>query len=53
MKNVLLLETIADEALELLEKAENIQIFTAYGDEPLEKILSEKRASRNTDANII
>ena len=41
MKNVLLLETIADEALELLEKAENIQIFTAYGDEPLEKILSE------------
>jgi D-3-phosphoglycerate dehydrogenase / 2-oxoglutarate reductase len=41
MKNVLLLETIADEALELLKKAENIQIFTAYGDEPLAKIMAE------------
>ena len=41
MKNVLLLETIADEALELLEKAENIQIFMAYGDEPLAKIMAE------------
>jgi D-3-phosphoglycerate dehydrogenase / 2-oxoglutarate reductase len=41
MKNVLLLETIADEALALLSHAENIQIFTAYGDEPLAKILSE------------
>jgi hypothetical protein len=38
MKNVLLLETIADEALELLQKAENIHIFTAYGNEPLAKI---------------
>jgi D-3-phosphoglycerate dehydrogenase / 2-oxoglutarate reductase len=41
MKNVLLLETIADEALALLTGAENIQIFTAYGTEPLSKILSE------------
>ena len=41
MKNVLLLETIAEEAFELLKKAENIQIFTAYGDDPLAKILSE------------
>jgi D-3-phosphoglycerate dehydrogenase / 2-oxoglutarate reductase len=41
MKNVLLLETIADEALELLKQAENIQIFTTYGDESLAKILSE------------
>ena len=41
MKNVLLLETIADDALEILKSAENIQIFTAYGDEPLAKILSE------------
>jgi D-3-phosphoglycerate dehydrogenase / 2-oxoglutarate reductase len=41
MKNVLLLETIADEALALLIQAENIQIFTAYGDEPMAKILSE------------
>ena len=41
MKNVLLLETIADEALALLSYAENIQIFTAYGDTPLNKILSE------------
>lgn len=41
MKNVLLLETIADEALNILTHAENIQIFTAYGDEPLAKILSE------------
>jgi D-3-phosphoglycerate dehydrogenase / 2-oxoglutarate reductase len=41
MKNVLLLETIADEALNLLTQAENIQIFTAYSDEPLAKILSE------------
>lgn len=41
MKNVLLLETIADDAFELLKQAENIQIFTAYGDTPLEKILSE------------
>jgi D-3-phosphoglycerate dehydrogenase / 2-oxoglutarate reductase len=41
MKNVLLLETIADEALTLLKQAENIQIFTAYGDEPLAKIMAE------------
>ena len=41
MKNVLLLETIADEALSLLTQAENIQIFTAYGDESVEKIVSE------------
>jgi D-3-phosphoglycerate dehydrogenase / 2-oxoglutarate reductase len=41
MKNVLLLETIADEALTLLKQAENIQIFTAYVDIPLAKILSE------------
>jgi D-3-phosphoglycerate dehydrogenase / 2-oxoglutarate reductase len=41
MKNVLLLETIANEALELLKKAENIQIFTAYGDAPLSKIIAE------------
>ena len=41
MKNVLLLETIADEALALLTHAENIQIFTVYGDVPLAKILSE------------
>lgn len=41
MKNVLLLETIAGEALELLKHAENIHIFTAYGDETVEKIMSE------------
>ena len=41
MKNVLLLETIADEALNILTQAENIQIFTAYGDTPLAKTLSE------------
>jgi D-3-phosphoglycerate dehydrogenase / 2-oxoglutarate reductase len=41
MQNVLLLETIADEALELLKQADNIQIFSAYGDMPLEKILAE------------
>jgi D-3-phosphoglycerate dehydrogenase / 2-oxoglutarate reductase len=41
MKNVLLLETIADEAFQLLKQAENIQIFTAYGDEPLAKIITE------------
>ena len=38
MKNVLLLETIADDALDILTDADNIQIFTAYGDEPLAKI---------------
>jgi D-3-phosphoglycerate dehydrogenase / 2-oxoglutarate reductase len=41
MKNVLLLETIAEEALNLLISAENINIFTAYGDEPLSKIMAE------------
>jgi D-3-phosphoglycerate dehydrogenase / 2-oxoglutarate reductase len=41
MKNVLLLETIADDALAILKSAENIQIFAAYSDEPLAKILSE------------
>lgn len=41
MKNVLLLETIADDALDLLAKADNIQIFTAYGDVPVSKILVE------------
>jgi D-3-phosphoglycerate dehydrogenase / 2-oxoglutarate reductase len=41
MKNVLLLETVADEAFQLLKQAENIQIFTAYGNEPLAKIISE------------
>ncbi|MBL7815580.1 MAG: hydroxyacid dehydrogenase [Saprospiraceae bacterium] len=41
MQNVLLLETIADDALALLTNAENIKIFTAYGDTPLEKILAE------------
>ncbi len=41
MKNVLLLETIAEDALDILKRAENIQIFTAYSDEPLAKILSE------------
>ncbi len=41
MKNVLLLETIADEALTLLTQAENIHIFTAYDDESVEKIVSE------------
>jgi D-3-phosphoglycerate dehydrogenase / 2-oxoglutarate reductase len=41
MKNVLFLETIADDALEILKSDENIQIFTAYSDEPLAKILSE------------
>jgi D-3-phosphoglycerate dehydrogenase / 2-oxoglutarate reductase len=41
MKNVLLLETIADDASEILKSAENIQIFTAYGDEPLARILSK------------
>jgi D-3-phosphoglycerate dehydrogenase len=41
MKNILLLETVADEALNLFIQAENIQIFTAYSDESLAKILSE------------
>ncbi len=41
MKNVLLLETIADDALDLLTDADNVQIFTAYGDEPLAKIMAE------------
>ncbi len=41
MKNVLLLETIADEALDLLTNAENITVFTAYGDEPMAKIMAE------------
>lgn len=41
MKNVLLLETIANEALELLKQAENIQIFTAYSETPVAKIVAE------------
>jgi D-3-phosphoglycerate dehydrogenase len=40
-KNVLLLETIADEAFQLLAEAQNIQIFTAYGEQSLTEILSE------------
>ena len=40
-KNVLLLETIADEAFKLLEEAQNIHIVTAYGDKPLNEILAE------------
>ena len=40
-KNVLLLETIADEAFQLLEEAQNIHIVTAYGDKPLNEILAE------------
>lgn len=39
MKNVLLLETIADDALVVLTNAENINIFTAYDGESLDKIL--------------
>jgi D-3-phosphoglycerate dehydrogenase len=41
MKNVLLLETIADEAMDLLTSADNVHILTAYGDEPLAEILAE------------
>jgi D-3-phosphoglycerate dehydrogenase / 2-oxoglutarate reductase len=41
MKNVLLLETISDDALDILTRAENVQIFTAYSDEPLSKIMAE------------
>lgn len=41
MKNVLLLETIAEDAFELLKQAKNIKIFTAYGDTPLEKVMAE------------
>lgn len=41
-KNVILLETIADEAMALLEaEKENIQIFTAYGSVPVDQILAE------------
>jgi D-3-phosphoglycerate dehydrogenase len=41
-KNVLLLETIAEEAMDLLEaEKENVRIFTAFGDIPLEQILRE------------
>jgi D-3-phosphoglycerate dehydrogenase len=40
-KNVLLLETIADEAFKLLIEAKNIQIFTAYDEKPLSEILAE------------
>lgn len=43
-KNVLLLETVADEAMELLNNAASageIEIFTAYGDKPLANILQE------------
>lgn len=36
-KNVLLLETVAEEAFHLLQ--ENVQIFTAYEETPLEEIL--------------
>jgi D-3-phosphoglycerate dehydrogenase len=42
-KNVLLLETIAPEALQLLTEAENVAIFTAYGEKPLAEILAENR----------
>lgn len=42
IKNVLLLETIADEAMALLEaEKESIRVFTAFGNAPLEKILAE------------
>ncbi|WP_337041686.1 2-hydroxyacid dehydrogenase [Emticicia sp. 17c] len=43
-KNVLLLETVADEAMDLLNQAASageIEIFTAYGNKPLTDILSE------------
>lgn len=43
-KNVLLLETVADEAMELLNNAASageIEIFTAFGDKPLAAILQE------------
>lgn len=43
-KNVLLLETVADEAMELLNNAASageIEIFTAYGDKPIATILEE------------
>jgi D-3-phosphoglycerate dehydrogenase / 2-oxoglutarate reductase len=41
MKNILLLETIAIEAYDILNNAENIQIFTAYGDAPLNEIMAK------------
>lgn len=39
-KNVLLLETIAEEAMMLLSASENIEIFTAFGDTSLNEILA-------------
>ena len=43
MRNVLLLETIATEALRLLEADDSIRIFTAYGKKPLNEILAENQ----------
>ncbi len=40
-KNILLLETIADEAMALLHASENIDIFTAFGEKSLEDILAQ------------
>lgn len=40
-KNILLLETVAEEALQLLE--ENVRVFTAYGDTPLEEVLNKNQ----------
>lgn len=39
-KNILLLETVADEAFQLLVESTNIEIFTAYGDKPLSEIVT-------------
>ena len=40
-KNVLLLETIAEEAFQLLANDPIVHILTAYGDKPLSEILAE------------
>ncbi len=40
-KNVLLLETIADEAFQLLAGDPTVHILTAYGDKPLNEVLAE------------
>jgi D-3-phosphoglycerate dehydrogenase / 2-oxoglutarate reductase len=47
-KGVLLLETIADEAFQLLANDPNVHILTAYGDKPLSEIIVEN----NIDAVI-
>lgn len=42
-KNILLLETVADEAMQLLEAAENIQILKGFNEESLQHHISTER----------